>query len=150
MIDWYYVIIFRIYWLYWKTGGLIRIIYRDEDSYIALLPKAKSLNIEKMCYSLFNQIQEPHHKLHHLLLPEWINSRSTRNAKKYEPPKVGLIYTKIVSFHSIQLIQFPEVTRILCFINGYENTSFTIITWTSLHTVCTYFMISNGFIFYAI
>ncbi len=40
----------------------LRIIYRYEDSYTALLIKAD-------CYTLLNQIQE-HHKLHYLLPPE--------------------------------------------------------------------------------
>ncbi len=107
----------------------LRIIYSNEDSYTALLIKADLAKLSehrKQSYSLFNQIQEPHHKLHHLLPHEWINSMSTRNATKYEPPKCR-------TERNTLLIQFPVVTRILCFINGYENTSFTIITWTSLN-----------------
>ncbi len=69
----------------------LRIIYRDVDSYTALLIKVDLPKLsecrKKICYTLFKQIQEPHHKLHHLLPPERINSMSTRNANKCEPPK---------------------------------------------------------------
>ncbi len=54
--------------------GALRIIYRDEDSYTAVLIKADLSKLselrKKRCYTIFNQIQETHPKLHHLLRPE--------------------------------------------------------------------------------